>query len=149
MKLRSRLPVDRTKRGTISVEDDAGNVVLGPFVCYGKADNAEAASKGNPYRSSVRSFGDHPYGAFEVSLVQRDKPTAHTYGPFFLLLNPTGGDALVAKRNGRTGLAIHGGDPNESGDLRPTFGCLRLRNDDVAAIAAMSPTGWAYVCEEG
>lgn len=50
---------------------------------------------------------------------ERDEP------PSWISLDPTGGDALSAERNGRFGLLIHGGRLRD-GALRPTFGCLRV-----------------------
>ena len=68
---------------------------------------------------------------------ERDKPPAHSYGPFFLLLDPIRGDAMVAKRNGRMGLAIHWWR-FRSGWLTPRpEGCLRVSNETATALAGL------------
>lgn len=148
MRLRAVLPTNRWLAGTLMVEDDSGSVVLGPFPCRGKADGYIAGVHSNPDRDPTRPFGDHPAGLYLISVVQRDKPPAHSYGPFFLLMDPMSGDALTAKENGRTGLAIHGGDLNADGSLRATEGCLRTTNEAISQIGAMEPLGWFYECED-
>jgi hypothetical protein len=151
VRILSRLPLNRWYPGVLMVEDDGGSIILGPFSCRGKADNGDAVAHGNPQRYPTLPYGDHPYGGYHVALVQKDKPTAHTYGPYFLLLDPVSGDALKGKQNGRTGIALHGGDLSDQdipyGPLRATDGCLRTTNEAISAIAALAPTGWVYVCE--
>lgn len=147
MRLHSKLPIDRRAPGVLTVEDDAGNIVLGPFPCFGKADSQEAGAHGNPERYPTRPFGDHPYGEYRVVEVERDKQPPHSYGPYFLLLDPIAGDALSAKLNGRTGLALHGGGPSSSGGLRPTEGCLRTTDEAIVKIAERDPAGWLYICD--
>ena len=137
MKIRSVLPRDRMRAGTIDVVNDAGDVIFGPVAARGKADSQIAAAHANPNRDPTRVDGDHPAGTYRVVHVERDKPTAHSFGPFFLLLDPTGGDALIAKTNNRTGLAIHGGDPAADGSLRATEGCLRVTNAAAVSIAGL------------
>jgi hypothetical protein len=147
MLIRAKLPLDRWDAGTLTVEDEAGLVVFGPVPCRGKGDNDAAAAHGNPARDPKKPFGDHPYGSYAIELIQKDKLPEHSYGPFFLLLTPTGGDALEGAHNGRTGLALHGGELTAYNVLRATNGCLRLRNEDVAAVAAIVQVGDVYICE--
>lgn len=151
MRLHSKLPLNRWLPGVLTVEDDGGNVVLGPFPCRGKADNYDAEKHGNPDRYPTLPYGDHPYGSYRVAAVQADKQPARSYGPFFLLLDPVSGDAWKGRQNGRAGIAIHGGDPAPDptpwGPLRATDGCLRTENEAVTQIAKLNPTGWVYVCE--
>ena len=137
MKIRSILPRDRMRAGTIDVVNDAGDVIFGPVAARGKADSQIAAAHGNPTRDPTHVDGDHPAGTYHVVHIQRDKPTPHSFGPFFLLLDPTGGDALIAKKNGRAGLAIHGGDPAADGSLRATEGCLRVTNAASVSIGEL------------
>ena len=148
MNLRSSLPLDRWKSGVLVVEDNS-KIVLGPFLCLGKADNAMAASHSNPSRINTLPFGDHPFGTYVIVGIQKDKQPTHSYGPYFLLLEPFSGDALVAKYNGRVGLAIHGGDLNANGSLRATEGCLRTTNDAVTQIVSRIKIGDYYICELG
>lgn len=147
MLLRSKLPLNRYNSGTLVVEDDDGSVILGPYPCRGKADNQDALAHSNPDRDPTRPYGDHPYGTYAVVAVQLDKQPARSYGSAFLLLDPQSGDALSAKKKGRTGLAIHGGDLGQGGSLRATQGCLRTTNTAVTLIAALQPVGWTYICE--
>ena len=137
MKIRSVLPHDRMRAGTIDIVNDAGDVIFGPVAARGKADGQIAAAHGNPTRDPKHEDGDHPAGTYRVVHVERDKSPAHSFGPFFLLLDPTSGDALIAKTNDRKGLAIHGGDPVADGSLRATEGCLRVSNATVVSIAGL------------
>ena len=50
------------------------------------------------------------------------------------MLDPVSGQAKIPKQNGRFGLLIHGGDLNAAGKLRPTFGCVRVFNNDLADL---------------
>ena len=135
MKLVSFLPGNRLVAGSLTVTDDTGAIVFGPVPVRGKADGQIAAAHGNPGRDPERIDGDHPTGRYRVVRVEKDKPPAHSYGPCFLLLDPVGGDALIAKQNGRSGLAIHGGDPAPDGSLRATEGCLRVSNATATVLA--------------
>jgi len=68
-------------------------------------------------------------GTYRCVAVNFAKWPPRSYGAAFILLDPQTGDAYLAKDNGRAGLAIHGGDPDQNGALRATEGCLRLYND--------------------
>ena len=124
--------------------------------CYADADSARAKAAGNPNEDSKEPFGDHPFGAYLVAAV-RWSTTAkekQAYGPVRLALDPVAGDALVAKQNGRNGLAIHGGPLAKDGSLRTTFGCLRVDDETVEALASAAAArlkdgkSVEYVCEE-
>ena len=132
MIIESKLPVDRTQEGNIYLD----GVLLGR--CRGKADNQKAIEHGNPTRDTTRPFGDHPAGHYRVTEVRTcSADEAHSYGPFKLVLDPIDGDALVGKHNGRTDLEAHGGDPQADGvSLRATYGCLRVANAVIKALAA-------------
>ena len=149
MTINVKLPLDRWKQGTIEVRDENGIVVCGVFSCYGKADNKEAAAHNNPNRYTTFSYGDHPYGKYKIIAIEKDKIPAHTYGSYFILIDPTDGDALVGKNNGRVGLAIHGGDLGEKGILRATNGCLRVTNKDITQIVSHIKIGDTYICDLG
>ena len=49
-------------------------------------------------------------------------------------IDPTSGEALLAKQNGRTGFLVHGGDPGGSQLLRRTNGCIRMMNTELADL---------------
>jgi L,D-transpeptidase catalytic domain len=147
--IRVMLPKDRRTPGEIVVVDGDGVVLLGPFPCLGKGDNAGAIEHANRTRDPVRPFGDHPTGVYRITSIQRNKPPAHSYGSAFFHIEPTEGQALEAKLAGRVGLAIHGGDPGADGVLRPTNGCLRVRNDVAVTMANVVQVNDVYVCQEG
>lgn len=123
-----RLPRDRTQLGTLTCGDFSCS-------CLGKADNATAARNGNRSRNPLMRFGDTPLGEYDITIGPVGWPMG-TYGTHPILdMEPTAGDALVAKLEGkRSGLATHGGALNRQGRLRPTFGCIRVRNEHQKAL---------------
>lgn len=128
MKICVRLPQDRSAEGEVWVEA-SGAVALGPERCRGKADNAAARKYGNASRRPELPFGDTPLGVYAVKGVSFFGEGAQEfprYGPAFVALDPLEGQALVAKGNRRTGLAIHGGELLDGGGLRATYGCVRV-----------------------
>ncbi|AXS40276.1 L,D-transpeptidase [Breoghania sp. L-A4] len=133
------LPSDRRHYGTLALIEDTGALLAGPFIAYGKADNAKAASEGNRIRDPLLEWGDTPNGEYAVSSIvktgdETDYP-ARSYGPeAALTIDPVSGPALTAKENGRNGIYIHSGQCREDGSLRPTFGCVRLSNEDMSAV---------------
>jgi hypothetical protein len=133
------LPVDRTKAGRLSLLDQNGKRIAGPWRVLGKADGLTAVRKGNPQRNPLTQYGDTPTGTYKVTgAFKVGDGTAYnkkSYGIHALRLDPTGGDAKQAKDLfGRTGLLIHSGDLGATGKLRPTNGCLRMSNDDIKAL---------------
>ena len=157
MKILISLPENRLGYGQWSLLDDDGKIQLGLFVCYGKADSAMAAAKGNPTRDPKKQFGDTPTGEYVGSLgyVVDTPDNQHAYGlpddsgkiPV-IWLTPLPGDTDVWKRqlsededaglavvqHVNMGLAIHTGPPNASGGLRPTFGCCRTWQKDFSLV---------------
>ncbi len=128
------LPAERSKVGRLILQDDQGNRILGPFAALGKADDRAAKAKGNPDRDPSLPYGDTPLGSYTCHVQPPQQPT-HSYGPNgTIALIATGGDALTAKKNGRSGLLIHGGDPGANHSLRPTHGCVRLYNEDIKLL---------------
>lgn len=121
------LPKDRTKLGKLYIKEKE-------FVCYGKADNAGAIRRGNPSRDPLKLFGDTPTGVYRCYVTGPLKPP-RTYGIHKVIyLGPVSGNAKKAEKNGRSGLLIHGGDLGSGGRLRPTFGCIRVSNEDMKEI---------------
>jgi hypothetical protein len=142
------LSSDRNVDGSIRLEDDTGHVLAGPFPAKGKADQKTASDPSkrkvvadrslspNPQRDPTQSYGDTPLGTYRLKGVRvtgsGTKYSADSYGTEGLIaLEPTSGQALEAKNNGRVGLAIHGGKPSVSGGLRPTNGCIRVSNENM------------------
>jgi hypothetical protein len=135
------LPADRTKLGSLQLlADDGTTLIAGPFSAFGKADGQTANLHGNASRNTLLPFGDTPAGTYAVPGLEATggatTRSSHSYGPNGAIrLNPTGGDAdTAATLGGRQYLLIHGGDLNGSGQLRPTNGCIRLSNADMASL---------------
>ena len=126
MELLAVIPANRFNYGTI---------VLGTLAlrCLARSDQSAADSVGNPTRDPLKQMGDLPYGTYTLTLGGVETPR-RSYGPTPVIhLTPTGGDALTAAQNGRAGLLIHGGDYADDGhSLRPTHGCMRLADRDMA-----------------
>lgn len=134
MLIRCELPYDRLGNGKVWIEGEPT-----AWRCRGKADNAMATTKGNPHRSPVRPFGDHPAGRSKVVEVRKCRPEeAHSYGPWKLVLLPVEGEVLQ-RENAEPGpmmLELHGGDiQNDGVSLRATYGCLRLDNATADILA--------------
>jgi hypothetical protein len=130
---------DRSQTGTLSLLNSAGETLAGPFDAYGRADNHTAIAHGNVGRRPTLPYGDTPTGTYAIPRATATgdgtKYNSKSYGPNgALVLQPTGGEAEEAARNGRVGLLIHGGDPDSSGRLRATNGCVRLSNADIKAL---------------
>ena len=123
--------------------------------CFADADSVRATKAGNPSEDPRQPFGDHPFGIYLVTDVRwsATEKERQAYGPVRLALDPIADDALVAKQNGRNGLAIHGG-PTRDGALRATFGCLRVDDETAEALAVAAEARLKegkvvdYICEE-
>lgn len=109
------------------------NGVLAQFEVLGRGSVG-----GGDTQMSVK--GNTPTGRYEVSeIADTTNWNQNSYGPNGALrLKPISGNALAAEQQaGRTGLLIHGGALGGTnywrgaGELRATFGCLRLSNRDV------------------
>lgn len=138
MLLTIALPTDRTQLGHASI----GVLV---FPCLGKADNATAALHHNPTRNPLLPFGDTPLGTYKGTVIPPGSDTAG-YGPSpRILLTPVSGDCVIAEKNLRAGLMCHAGDPNQAytqwQGLRPTFGCVRFKNKDMATLMGIVGAG--------
>lgn len=125
---------NRNLTGALEVWHDGAK--LADFPCLGKADNDMAAKKRNPSRNPERPYGDTPTGLWKVyvSIIAQDKDT---YGPGpLLLMTPISGQAIKAYKapNPRSGILIHGGNLGAAGQLRPTYGCIRVHNETMARL---------------
>ncbi len=130
MKIVVTLPIERRDPGMITDGIDT-------WRCLGKADNAAATLHGNPTRDPTRPYGDHPDGVSRVGVRQSTPAEAHSYGPWKLTLSAVSGDVKTREdcEPGWDGLEVHGGELTPGGALRPTYGCLRVDNDAIAALA--------------
>jgi hypothetical protein len=130
------LPKDRRGYGTLKLVDAEGISIAGPFKVFGMADPSNAADHQNTQRSPLLLFGDTPTGSYQVAgfLPSKSDDDSRRHGPNGkIALFPVAGDAALAASIGRIGLEIHGGYLR-SNKLRPTNGCLRLTDDDMAAL---------------
>ena len=123
-----QLPEDRTKPGTMSFQLNGRSY---NFEVLGKADNGKAIEEGNGSRSPLLPYGDTPTGRWALDLNGTRSKTS-TYGPNEVVrMSPISGDAVTSYEQGnRSGILIHGGDIGSADQLRPTYGCLRLSNED-------------------
>lgn len=143
---------NRTISGTMEYRVD-GKRVGGPWECYGKSDDYMARVKGNPSRNPLIRFGDTPTGIYTPKVLAKQADT-HKYGPHPPIeLKPKSGDCLKAEHDGgRSGIWDHGGALNASGKLRPTYGCIRSHDEDMAEkhrlIAEFGPLTEYHVTEE-
>lgn len=138
MNLIALLPKDRTQRGKLQLWRDGSLIQV--FDVLGKSDNETARKRNNTSRNPLLPFGDTPVGTWKVA-VGPIKSDHKTYGHNpVLMLWPTGGPALVSHdaAHRRTGIWLHGGDTNALGNLRPTFGCLRVHNETMARLHELS-----------
>jgi hypothetical protein len=139
------LPADRTKTGTLTLIDPlTGGALFGPVPVLGRAALDTARARGNPTGDPLKQWGHTPTGTYSVArIVANGEGTsrpAQRYGKSgSIVLDPTGGDALLAKRNGRTGLLIHAGRHAFSSvvpasALKPTNGCIRMLDFQMDAL---------------
>ena len=116
-----------------------GAVRAGPFRALATAGARVAKRLGNADASPLRPFGHPPAGSYVVagSLPPgwAHARRARRFGRVgALLLRAQSGDALLATRNGRGLVAIHGGPRDKAGLLRPTRGGIRLSNTNMSAL---------------
>jgi hypothetical protein len=131
------LPSNRALPGLADLLSPKGVILINDMPVLGKADNARAAAKGNSDRDPTRVGGDTPLGQYAPARLQRQSAYTNTYGRYKLPLTGVSGDALEAVANGRKFLLVHGGHLTKSGKLMPTYGCLRMRDEDLQAMAAI------------
>lgn len=147
-RLLAKLPADRRLAGEYRLYNAAGNVAhVGD--CLGKADNIRAAKEANPSRDPIQPYGDTPFGHYAPAKVERFEPPHQRMGTFAIPLSGASGDALQARVAGRTGLYVHAGRGDDR--LVPTFGCLRLRDRDMDALARIIGDAVVeiVICAEG
>ncbi|MCK6375909.1 MAG: hypothetical protein L6Q69_17680 [Zoogloea sp.] len=139
------LPTDRSKTGTLTLIDPTtGLALFGPVPVLGRAAKNTAAVHGNPSASPLKPFGDTPAGTYDVARIvgngdNTTRPVARFGQSGSIVMEPTGGDALTAKNNGRVGLLIHAGRHAFSAAvdakaLKPTNGCVRMLDFDMAKL---------------
>lgn len=139
LELRVTLPPypNRDTLGEIRLCWSDGTAIKGPWRVFGRAGNDVAALYGNPGRDPARAYGDTPTGRFKADFLFFPPTPAYsekTYGnSMVVVMSPISG---LAKTSCRTGIWIHGGDLTADGALRPTGGCLRMKNGDLDLLFA-------------
>ncbi len=134
------LPKNRDFPGTMTVLIDGAAT---GFSCLVKGRGS--AGGGN---TMFTNKGNTPDGTYRGEIVATKGWNENSYGPNGAIrLHPLSGNAYKAwKTYKRTGLLIHGGSPPKeayknlevnSGGLRPTYGCLRLSDDNVLKLMTL------------
>lgn len=105
------------------------------FACDCLARSAGILDKltGAVRRDPLQYRGDTPTGIYALTFISRLARPPRGIGGLWIGLDPVSGQALRAEQLGRKGLGIHAGRGN--GALRPTHGCIRLRDADMQALA--------------
>ena len=147
LRIEVSLPSNRALPGWLRLLDARGNPLYA-CPCLGKADNAEAIARRNPTRDPLLPFGDTPLGQWEGRISAKPMADTAVYGVNRVItLRAVGGDALQAAKNGRAGIWIHGGS-TRMGRLRPTYGCVRVADEHMAALLKIldqHPAPWVPI----
>ena len=131
--LKVLLPKNRDSNGTMVVDIDGFPVAT--FEVLGRG------SRG-PGDTQFLENGNTPTGVYRGAVWKSTAGQSQSsYGPNGkLALDPVSGNALIARHLSRVDLLIHGGDIDSRpgsqwrGNLKPTHGCLRVANEDVADL---------------
>lgn len=127
------VPTNRNLSGLLIIQDVSTGRVLGRFEALGRG------SRGGGDTQFLEK-GNTPTGEYSVLKVENTTGWSHSsYGVNGALrLKPKSGNALDAeKKAGRKGLLIHGGSLGGFrglDELKPTHGCIRMRNEDIATL---------------
>ncbi len=120
------LPKNRDYKGTLYLYRAEGDLVSS-CECLGRS----------VYNTSMWEVnGNTPTGTYTGYLDGPCSPSS-SYGPY-KVINMTGVSGVIVQ-SGRSGIWIHGGDRETDSSrpwypLRPTYGCVRISNDDQEAL---------------
>ncbi len=120
------LPENRDYKGMLYLYRAEGDLVSS-FECLGRS----------AYNTSMwEVYGNTPTGTYTGYLDGPYSPSS-SYGPH-KVINMTGVSGVIVE-SGRSGIWIHGGDPETNPDLpwyplRPTYGCDRQHKSDPLAV---------------
>jgi lipoprotein-anchoring transpeptidase ErfK/SrfK len=124
------LPDNRDKKGVMVVSKE--NKKIAKFEVLGRG------SRG-PGNTQFLEKGNTPSGVYSGNeIVSTEDWSQTSYGPNGAIrLKPISGNAFLTGAH-RKGLLIHGGElaskGNWKGSLKPTHGCLRLKNEDMILL---------------
>jgi hypothetical protein len=122
---------DRTKPGALTLFGPDGKI-LHSCICLGRSAGWFDKVRGIVNRDPLVYRGNTPTGEYALTSVAVLPKPMTGIGTLWATLDPVGGQAQVAENLGRRGLGIHGG---RGETLKPTHGCIRLRDSDMAALA--------------
>ncbi|MEW4428902.1 L,D-transpeptidase [Paenibacillus pabuli] len=125
---------NRDYKGILKVYNNIGELIFGPKEALGRGLNDP--KNRNDHTNWMLQNADIPTGVAKT-IVYDKGGSFSSYGPHkrIWLYEAVNGNFLIAEKNGRREIMIHGGDPLATSSLtwyplRPTHGCIRLSNDD-------------------
>ena len=130
------LPRNRVQPGILSVFNIDG--LAHTCACKGKADNGKARREGNARRDPARPWGDTPTGDYAPTQIDLFDEHHRSMGRGWIPMEGADGQALQARINGRTGLAIHAGRGDEK--IVVTYGCVRVLDKDFDRLVQLIGT---------
>jgi hypothetical protein len=150
--LRIELPANRDYTGKITLLDNNGQIIAGPFEVCGRSGDELATEHGNPSRATTLPYGDTPLGTYRIAGFVSTGPgtryRADLFGVFgAFVLEAKGGDAALADANGRFEILIHGGSLSSNGRLRATSGNMRVADSDLRILGKLIRRPSDVFCE--
>lgn len=132
--IRIYLPDDRFLPGRLQYWSPASQLLFS-CDCLGRSAGILDALTGTVRRDPLKYRGNTPLGGYALTFVSHLAKPIAGIGSIWIGLDPISGEALKAEQNGRTGLGIHGG---RGETLKPTHGCIRLRDTDMRELARVA-----------
>jgi hypothetical protein len=133
MRIEITLKPNRALAGTFILWNDHERIAV-RGACLAKSVQSSANLVGNPTRDPLKPCGDTPLGFWIGCILTFLAYPACEYGAVPpIALRPVSGPAAQAYANGRRGLMVISGALSDIGLLRPTHGCVRLREDTLRA----------------
>jgi hypothetical protein len=144
--------LDRRYSGALSLFNQRGDRICGPYPVAGRSTSSLAAAHGNARRDPTLLYGDTPTGSYRLSqILKSGKGTSLStaeFGPHGVaVIEATSGAAAAAEANGRFHLLIEAGQPAADGALRSTVGALRLANEHLRILIAALRKGGELRCD--
>jgi hypothetical protein len=143
---------DRDCCGVLTLFDEIGTRICGPFPVAGRSSDAVAVAGKNPTRNPLLRYGDTPTGGYMLRrLLKSGRHTpfpTNEFGPYGIaVIEGIAGDAACAEANGRFHFLITGGRLSRRGQLRSTSGGLRLKNEHVRILLSNLRQGAEIACD--
>lgn len=132
------LPTNRNHLGSLKVFNKQGYMVMQPVPVLGRGSNL--TTNNFNHNNRLMQNADIPWGSSRTRIIERGAP-AETYGvgKRVHLYKAIDGEMLEAEKKGRSEILIHGGKitPKRGTPwypLRPTYGCLRLSEENMSHL---------------